>query len=331
MIDAILKRVTIPEQFPVLRQKVARYLQAREEGRWTPEEVQARLEGLCEGMPPQEMPPAGELAADATPASEPVAPATPIARPRPDAVAAAAAAKPDTDGLADPPNEDFVDRFDTFTPPYRLHLGCGHVHLQGFCNVDALPTPAADVLDDIRTLKRFPDGSVEEIYTCHVLEHFGHDEVEPLLQRWRQLLKPGGKLRISVPDLDRIVQVYAKNWPHFQKPGHTPWIGLIYGGQTTPYDFHKTGFNACWLRYVLEHNGFKDCEEYAHQPHFVPGTVDASLVFEPFGEFLSLNMIATRAEDPVAPQQQPAQAPQAAAADGELAEEGQARPPELVD
>lgn len=189
----------------------------------------------------------------------------------------------------------FVDRFDSFRPPYRLHLGCGSVRLAGFCNVDALPSPAVDVLDDIRTLRRFPDGSVQEIYTCHVLEHFAHDEVEPLLRRWRDLLQPGGKLRISVPDMDRIVQVYARNFDHFQKPGHTPWIGLIYGGQTTPYDFHKTGFNACWLRHLLERNGFTDCREYPHLPHFVPGTQDASLVKEPFGEFLSLNMVATRA------------------------------------
>lgn len=195
-----------------------------------------------------------------------------------------------------PPAEPaFVDRFDTFRPPYRLHLGCGSVRLAGFCNVDALPSPAVDVIDDIRTLRRFPDGSVQEIYTCHVLEHFSHDEVEPLLRRWRDLLQSGGKLRISVPDMDRIVQVYAKNFDHFQKPGHTPWIGLIYGGQTTPYDFHKTGFNACWLRYLLERNGFTACEEYPHEPHFVAGTQDASLVKEPFGEFLSLNMVATRA------------------------------------
>lgn len=189
----------------------------------------------------------------------------------------------------------FVDRFGSFRPPYSLHLGCGNVRLQGFCNVDAMASPAVDVLDDIRTLRRFPKGSVREIYTCHVLEHFAHDEIEPLLQLWGSLLQPGGKLRISVPDLDRIVRVYADNWAHFQQPGNTPWIGLLYGGQTTPYDFHKTGFNACWLRFLLERNGFVDCQEYPHEPHFVPGTQDASLVKEPFGVFLSLNMVATKA------------------------------------
>ena len=49
-----------------------------------------------------------------------------------------------------------------------------------------------------------------------------------------------------------------------------------------------------WLGYLLERNGFTACEEYPHEPHFVPGAQDASLVKEPFGEFLSLNMVATR-------------------------------------
>ncbi|MGO4412130.1 methyltransferase [Cupriavidus sp. KB_39] len=192
------------------------------------------------------------------------------------------------------PEPKFHDRLHEFSSPYRLHLGCGNVKLNGFCNVDALETMAADAIDDIRTLRRFPAQSAQEIYACHVLEHFAHDEVVPLLKRWYEILQPGGVLRISVPDLDRIVRIYHKNWEHFQKPGHTPWIGLIYGGQSTPYDFHKTGFNANWLCHLLEQCGFEQCEEYPHEPHFVPGAVDASIANATFGEYFSLNMMARR-------------------------------------
>lgn len=137
------------------------------------------------------------------------------------------------------------DKFLDFQAPYRLHLGCGNIKLEGFCNVDVLETIAVDVVDDIRLLQRFPDASVGEIYACHVLEHFSHDEIGPILSRWFDILQPGGVLRISVPDIDRIVRIYYKNFEHFEKPGHSPWVGLIYGGQSTPYDYHKTGFNAC--------------------------------------------------------------------------------------
>lgn len=95
-----------------------------------------------------------------------------------------------------------ADRFKDFTPPYRLHLGCGNIKIAGFCNVDALSTIAVDVIDDIRQLRRFPNDSASEIYACHVLEHFAHDEIQPILKRWLQILQPGGILRISVPDID---------------------------------------------------------------------------------------------------------------------------------
>lgn len=186
------------------------------------------------------------------------------------------------------------DSFKSFHPPYRLHLGCGNIKLDGFCNVDVLHTIAVDVVDDIRLLKRFPNNSAQEIYACHVLEHFAHHEIEPILKRWFEILAPGGVLRISVPDIDRIVRIYHKNFKHFETPGHSPWIGLIYGGQSTPYDYHKTGFNACWLKYLLEGNGYVECIEYPHEPHFVTGAEDASLAKEPFGEFFSLNMSAEK-------------------------------------
>lgn len=177
----------------------------------------------------------------------------------------------------------------------KLHLGCGNIRLKGFCNVDILPTHAVDVVSDISKLDNFSNGSIEMIYACHVLEHFSHDEALEVLKRWFEVLKPSGELRISVPDIDRIVKIYSKNWQHFQTPGNTPWIGLLYGGQGDPYDFHKTGFNFCWMKYLLEGMGFVDVHEYPHEPHFVTGVIDASLAKEPFGEFLSLNVIAKKA------------------------------------
>jgi SAM-dependent methyltransferase len=177
--------------------------------------------------------------------------------------------------------------------PLRLHLGCGPIRAPEFCNVDLLPSAATDVVDDVSTLVKFRDNSVSEIYACHVLEHFGHDAIPSILNRWKDVLEPGGILRISVPDMDRIVKIYMDNFAHFQIPGNTPWIGLIWGGQTTHYDFHKTGFNPCWLRYLLTSSGFVECQEYPHKPHFA-GLEDASLAHEPFGQFLSLNMMCRK-------------------------------------
>jgi predicted SAM-dependent methyltransferase len=176
----------------------------------------------------------------------------------------------------------------------RLHLGCGHIHADSWCNVDVLATGATDLVMDISSLPGVMNDSVEMIYSCHVLEHFAGKEIPPILERWRQVLKPGGEIRISVPDLDAITRIYQKHIAHFQVSGNQPWIALIYGGQKDAYDFHKTGFNYCWLKFLLEQAGFKDVERYKHIPHFIPGLIDNSIADAPFGELISLNVRALK-------------------------------------
>lgn len=79
--------------------------------------------------------------------------------------------------------------------PYRLHLGCGNIEINGFCNVDVLETVGVDIVDDIRSLNKFPNDYAEEIYVCHVLEHSAHDEVLTILKRWYEVLNLGGVIR----------------------------------------------------------------------------------------------------------------------------------------
>lgn len=65
----------------------------------------------------------------------------------------------------------------------------------------------------------FADDSQNIVYAAHVFEHLG-DGVEPLLQEIRRILRPGGAIRIEVPDLDTLVDAYRANdrsiLDHFQ-------------------------------------------------------------------------------------------------------------------
>lgn len=183
-----------------------------------------------------------------------------------------------------------------FKKNIKLHIGSGGTKIKDFLSVDSLFLRNAEIVSNIKNLNYFiKKESVSSIYASHVFEHFSQEEIKKILKILHGLLQDGGELRISVPDIDKIVKIYNKNWEHFQKRGNSPWNGLIYGGQSTRYDFHKTGFNASWLKYLLEETGFKKIEEYNSKEFCGKyGIEDCSIKDTPFGELISLNMIATK-------------------------------------
>jgi SAM-dependent methyltransferase len=61
---------------------------------------------------------------------------------------------------------------------------------------------------DLASALPYPDGAFEAIFGAHVLEHLTPDEADTLLRECRRVLRPGGVLRVSVPDLDYEVSSY---------------------------------------------------------------------------------------------------------------------------
>ena len=61
--------------------------------------------------------------------------------------------------------------------------------------------------------KRIPerDKSVDLIYICHMIEHLDQEETSNILQECKRVLKPGGIVRIVVPDFDRLVDSYNQD------------------------------------------------------------------------------------------------------------------------
>jgi predicted SAM-dependent methyltransferase len=87
----------------------------------------------------------------------------------------------------------------------KLHLGCGSKHIKNYINIDIRYLPGVDEVDNVRFLRKYKNDSVDEIYASHVLEHFSRWEYKNVLKRWFDILKPGGTLRLAVPDFDSIV------------------------------------------------------------------------------------------------------------------------------
>lgn len=61
--------------------------------------------------------------------------------------------------------------------------------------------------------KKIPllDNSASCVYSCHMLEHIPRNKLNVLFKEVKRVLKPGGIIRIGVPDLDIAISEYEKN------------------------------------------------------------------------------------------------------------------------
>ncbi|HKW60247.1 MAG TPA: methyltransferase domain-containing protein [Candidatus Dormibacteraeota bacterium] len=95
------------------------------------------------------------------------------------------------------------------TPDLKLNLGCGHTHLEGWVNVDYDVSTRPDLVWDLRRPIPFPDGSAVAVFHEHLLEHIPLWAAAPFMHECRRLLRPGGVLRVAVPDFGRYARDYC--------------------------------------------------------------------------------------------------------------------------
>lgn len=141
----------------------------------------------------------------------------------------------------------------------RLHLGCGAIDHPGFVNIDGIDRPHVHYVQSLTRLNRFRDGTVAFIYTSHTLEHFSRSQTVSILKEWFRALAPGGKLCISVPDFDRILEVYQNSGQDADKI-----LPPLFGGQDYPFNFHFTTFNERSLTKALKDAGYSSVDPWVH-------------------------------------------------------------------
>lgn len=100
------------------------------------------------------------------------------------------------------------------------------------------------------------DESLAEVCAVYALQRFGFAEVAKVLSEWARVLKPGGRLRVSVPDLHKIIAQASSG-----NPDHWPIDGYLYGSQKAGDDFNRCAFTEKSLRREMERAGL---ERVAH-------------------------------------------------------------------
>ncbi len=134
----------------------------------------------------------------------------------------------------------------------KLHIGCGKTIIDNWVNLDIQQLSGVNIIDDVRTLRKIKDDSCDIIYACHVLEHISRNNIEKVLQTWYNKIKPGGIVRISVPDFEKIIMHYNKS----KKIEEV--LGLLVGGHKNEWDRHGMIFDRTILVKFLKDVGFKN-------------------------------------------------------------------------
>lgn len=167
----------------------------------------------------------------------------------------------------------------------NLHLGCGKRYLPGWHHRDISSYPHVDKVGPVEDLSDIRKETVDNIYASHVLEYFDRFEAKAVLNEWFRVLKPGGSLRLAVPDFQSLVGVYHDS------DDIVSILGPLFGRMSTGSEniYHRTVWDFRSLTAALEEAGFAEVEQYSPKTFLTeiagPEYDDHSLAFWPHMDF----------------------------------------------
>jgi predicted SAM-dependent methyltransferase len=173
----------------------------------------------------------------------------------------------------------------------RYNLGCGTMLYEGFLNVGFWSQLEKDaVYRDLNgTRNTFmlnhdltegipaEDDSLDLVYHSHMLEHLSFKEGIAFTQECFRVLRPGGVIRILVPDLELFARAYLSRDEFFlgeYRKNLDPTIhstpASVFMGMLHNHG-HKMGYDFETLRWLLLRSGFVDVRRTLYSDSAVEG------------------------------------------------------------
>lgn len=181
----------------------------------------------------------------------------------------------------------------------RLNLGCGLAVAQGWINVDGslnaliagLPRRFHGIAYRMTGASRyytkdeycrllgnhifvhhdlafgipFDDNTVDFVYSSHFLEHLYRADAQRILQESFRVLKPGGTIRVSVPDLEYAVSLYHAGKRHEMLGNY-----FFVEDDDSHYARHKYMYDFALLSEALSSAGFRDIRRCEYRQGMTP-------------------------------------------------------------
>lgn len=179
----------------------------------------------------------------------------------------------------------------------RINIGCGTAVAEGWWNVDNSPTI---VLSRLKIGKRllgvpdwpsnvhrhdvlkglpFADGTVSCIYSSHTFEHFTFEQSLSLARECWRVLRPGGVLRIAVPDLELIIRDYQRDSDPLASHKFVERLELLHNWRDAlhPGNHHSQMFDSRSLTELLRRAGFPAPKKCAFAESQIPDILGVEL------------------------------------------------------
>jgi len=138
----------------------------------------------------------------------------------------------------------------------KLHLGCGPNVLPGWLNLDLEPGVGGFKCDLTQRLP-IPNNAIEYIYSEHFIEHLEITDAEALLRECYRVLKPQGVIRISTPDLRKLLdEYYKKRTTEWHDVGWTPLTPCRMVNEGMRLWGHKFVYDSDELQTLIQKAGF---------------------------------------------------------------------------
>jgi predicted SAM-dependent methyltransferase len=105
----------------------------------------------------------------------------------------------------------------------KLQIGTSNNILEGWLNTDSFLNHAPIVYLNATTRFPFAANTFDYIMAEHMIEHVEYEEAQIMLRECFRVLKPGGRVRFSTPDLRVMLELHSREKTDAQR-NYIDWI-----------------------------------------------------------------------------------------------------------